>query len=120
MYQNKKRYALTNGIILDGTCGMVPQRGRTIYISGGRIVDIADGSQLAAGYEPVNLNGKYVLPGLINMHVHLPASGKPKEKPSDPRKLVKLITANRMMRGIGLKLCEGYAKTWAVLRILIL
>ncbi len=111
MYQNKKRYALTNGIILDGTCGMVPQRGRTIYISGGRIVDIADGSQLAAGYEPVNLNGKYVLPGLINMHVHLPASGKPKEKPSDPRKLVKLITANRMMRGIGLKLCEGYAKT---------
>ena len=31
MYQNKKRYALTNGIILDGTCGMVPQRGRTIY-----------------------------------------------------------------------------------------
>ena len=84
MYQNKKRYALTNGIILDGTCGMVPQRGRTIYISGGRIVDIADGSQLAAGYEPVNLNGKYVLPGLINMHVHCPPPASRKKSRPTP------------------------------------
>ena len=52
-----------------------------------------------------------VLPGLINLHVHLPASGKPKKKASDPKKLVKLITANALTRRIGVKLCEGYAKT---------
>jgi len=111
MYQNKKQYALTNGIILDGTCDMVPQTGKTVCISGSKIVDITDSDRIAAGYERVDLDGKYLLPGLINMHVHLPASGKPKKKSSDPKKLVKLIMANAVMRSIGLKICKEYAKT---------
>ena len=111
MYQNKKRYALTNCVILDGTEHMTPQTGKTVYVSGSGIVDIGDESQIAAGYERVDLNGKYLLPGLINLHVHLPASGKPRKKPSDPKNLVKLITANRVTRSAGVKLCEGYART---------
>ena len=111
MYKNEKRYALTNCVLLDGTEYMTPQTGKTVYISGSRIVDIGDESQIAAGYERVDLNGKYLLPGLINLHVHLPASGKPRKKPSDPRKLVKLITTNSVTRGFGVKLCEGYART---------
>ena len=111
MYKNTKRYALTNAVILDGTRDMVPQTGKTVYISGDRIVDIADDSQIAAGYERVDLSGKYLLPGLINLHVHLPASGKPQKKPSDPKKLVQLITSNGVMRSIGVKLCESYART---------
>ncbi len=111
MYKNEKRYALTNCVLLDGTEHMTPQTGKTVYISGSRIVDIGDESQIAAGYERVDLNGKYLLPGLINLHVHLPASGKPRKKPSDPRKLVKLITTNSVTRSIGVKLCEGYART---------
>ena len=59
----------------------------------------------------MDLGGQYVLPGLINMHVHLPASGKPKKKPSDPKKLVKLITSNGLMRRVGVRLCESYART---------
>ena len=31
------------------------------------------------GMKIVDLKGKYVLPGLINMHVHLPGSGMPKD-----------------------------------------
>ena len=111
MYKNEKRYALTNCVLLDGTEHMTPQTGRIVYISGSRIVDIGDESQIAAGYERVDLNGKYLLPGLINLHVHLPASGKPRKKPSDPKKLVQLITSNGVMRSIGLKLCESYART---------
>ena len=111
MYQNKKRYALTNCVLLDGTEHMAPQTGKTVYISGDTIVDIGDGGQIAAGYEPVDLKGKYLLPGLINLHVHLPASGKPRKKPSDPKKLVKLITTNSVTRSFGVKLCEGYART---------
>ena len=111
MYQNKKRYALTNCVLLDGTEYMTPQTGKTVYISGDTIVDIGGDGQIAAGYERIDLGGKYLLPGLINLHVHLPASGKPRKKPSDPKKLVQLITANGVMRSIGVKLCESYAKT---------
>ena len=111
MYKNTKRYALTNAVILDGTRDMTPQTGKTVYISGDRIVDIGDDGQIATGYERVDLGGKYLLPGLINLHVHLPASGKPRKKPSDPKKLVQLITSNGVMRSIGVKLCESYART---------
>ena len=110
MYKNKTRYALVGGILLDGTRDMVPQTGKVVYVDGGKITALEEGD-VKAGYETVALDGKYLLPGLINMHVHLPASGKPRKKPSDPKKLVKLITSNGLMRSIGIKICEGYAKT---------
>ena len=110
MYKNETRYALMNGVLLDGTQDMTPQTGKVVCVEGSRIAAVTEGT-VPAGYEPVDLHGQYVMPGLINMHVHLPASGKPKKKPSDPRKLVKLITSNGLTRRIGVKLCEGYAKT---------
>ena len=110
-FQNGARYALKNGIILDGTKDMQPQKNKTVYISGKNIVDIRPDADKLNGFQTIDLNGQYVLPGLINMHVHLPANGKPKEKPSDPKKAVKLITSCGMMRKIGIKMCEGYAKT---------
>ena len=109
MYKNEKRYALVNGVLLDGTRDMAPQAGKVICVDGSRIAAVTDGAA-PAGYETVDLGGQYVLPGLINLHVHLPASGKPKKKPSDPKKLVKLITSNGLMRRVGIRLCEGYAK----------
>ena len=110
MYKNETRYALMNGVVLDGTRNMTPQAGKTVCVEGSRIAAVTDGPA-PAGYEPVDLAGRYVLPGLINMHVHLPASGKPKKKPSDPKKLVKLITSNGLMRRVGVRLCESYART---------
>ena len=110
MYKNETRYALMNGVVLDGTRDMTPQTGKIVCVEGSRIAAVTDGP-VPAGYEPVDLAGRYVLPGLINMHVHLPASGKPKKKPSDPKKLVKLITSNGLMRRVGVRLCEGYART---------
>ena len=110
-FQNGARYALKNGIILDGTKDMQPQKNKTVYISGKNIVDIRPDTNKLNGFQTIDLNGQYVLPGLINMHVHLPANGKPKEKPSDPKKAVKLITSCGMMRKVGIKMCEGYAKT---------
>ena len=111
MYQNDKRYALTNCVILDGSEHMEPQTGKAVCIDGEKIAEITDAQHIPAGYETVNLGGRYVLPGLINMHVHLPASGKPKKKASDPKKLVKLITSCGLMNKIGVNMCEGYAKT---------
>ena len=111
MYQNNKRYALTNCVILDGSEHMEPQTGKAVCIDGEKIAEITDAQHIPASYETVDLGGRYVLPGLINMHVHLPASGKPKKKASDPKKLVKLITSCGLMNKIGVNLCEGYAKT---------
>lgn len=110
MYKNETRYALINGALLDGTRDMTPQTGKIVCVEGNTITAVTDGP-VPAGYEPVDLAGRYILPGLINLHVHLPASGKPKKKPSDPKKLVKLITSNGLMRRVGVKLCESYART---------
>ena len=110
MFKNTKKYAITNAVLLDGTEHMTPQTGKTVCIDGDRIVRICDGGA-PAGFEEVNLGGMYLMPGLINMHVHLPASGKPKKKPSDPKKLVKLITSNGLTRRVGVNMCAGFAKT---------
>ena len=63
------------------------------------------------GYQQVDLNGRYIMPGLINMHLHLPASGRPKKKEEDNVKKVRLLTGNALFRRIVRSMCERYAKT---------
>lgn len=111
MYTNHEKYALVNGVMLDGTRDMTPRTRLVVCVDGDRIAAVCDAADVPEGYARVDLDGKYLLPGLINLHVHLPASGKPRKKPSDPKKLVKLITSNGLMRRIGVKMCEGYART---------
>ena len=105
-----EKYALTNCILLDGTLDMVPQRGKALLISGGRIEKIVEEAQLPRGWKKIDLDGQYVMPGLINLHVHLAGSGKPKRKQTDPVKAVKLVTANNLTKAVGMKLVEGYAR----------
>ena len=105
------KYAFTNGIILDGTKDMQPVRGKIIITDGDKIVDIADKGADVSDCKVVDLAGKYIMPGLINMHVHLPATGKLEKKPKDTKKIVKMITSNGLMRKIGINMCKGYAKT---------
>lgn len=111
MYINHEKYALVNGVMLDGTRDMTPRTRLAVCVDGDRIAAVCDATDVPEGYARVDLGGKYLLPGLINLHVHLPASGKPRKKLSDPKKLVKLITSNGLMRRIGVKMCEGYART---------
>lgn len=103
---------LINGIILDGSETMEPMQGKSVVIEGEKIIGIIDGTYREDDeVKVIDLQGKYLMPGLINLHVHLPATGKPKKKPSDPKKLVKLMTSNQLLRAVMIKLCEGYAKT---------
>lgn len=103
--------ALINGILLDGSETMAPVKGKYILLDDEWIKDVVEEGFDLSDYHVIDLQGKYVMPGLINLHVHLPATGKPKKKPSDPKKLVKLMTSNNMMRNIMRKMCEGYART---------
>ena len=103
--------AFINGIILDGTLDMKPLEGYTILVNNEKIEDIVKDNNNLEGYKIIDLQGKYIMPGLINMHVHLPSSGRPKKKPSDPVKMVKVLTSNALFRRIVLSVCEGLAKT---------
>lgn len=105
------KYALTNGVILSGREDMEPVTGQAILVEGERIAAIVPQGELPAGYELVDLGGRYVMPGLINLHIHLPATGKPKKKESDPKKLVRLMTSNGLMRAVLTAICRGSVET---------
>ena len=101
--------AFINGIILDGTKNMSPITGKSILVDGDRIKDIVDSNSNPEGCEIVDLNGKYIMPGLINMHVHIPANGKPKNKPTNYDLLGKLLKFG-IVRKIVFNMCENYIK----------
>ena len=110
MFRNETNYVLINGVLLDGSADMQPQRGMVLRTDGEKILDIVPEGTDLTGFEIVDLKGGYLMPGLINLHVHLPASGSPK-KQGNPRKLVKFMTSMALTRRIALAMCEGYAKT---------
>ena len=105
-----KKYAYTNACILDGTEHMTPLTGHTVLTDGETIEAIVPDGHDLTGYEIVDLQGQYLLPGLVNLHVHLPSSGKPKKKATDPVKLVKLMTSNNALRKVMTSMCRNFAK----------
>ena len=91
---------------------MRPQKGMMILTEGEKIESVVPQTAKAPdGYQQVDLNGRYIMPGLINMHLHLPASGRPKKKEDDNVKKVRLLTGNALFRRIVRSMCERYAKT---------
>ncbi len=108
------KYAFVNGTILDGTKDMQPITSKAVLTDGDRIVDIVSDVKSLQGYEIVDLKGAYLLPGLIDLHVHLALSGKPPKadsKPKDYDKLYKMLTGNPIVRAAARQLVVGYAKT---------
>ena len=103
-------YAFINGKILDGTKDMEVQEGLCILTNGKKIVDIVPTGSELDGYEKVDLCGKYILPGLINMHVHLAGNGKPQKKQRDNEKLVRRIMSSSLTRAVAYKMVCGFAK----------
>lgn len=105
------KIAFINGIILDGSENMEPQEGKMILTNGESISEITSfNKDRLKGYQIVDLKGKYIMPGLINLHVHIPATGKPKKKPLDAKKLVRTMTSNGLMRKILQIMYEKYVR----------
>ncbi len=110
------KYVFTNGKILNGTKDMQVQEGQVILVEDGKITEIlpweeAKVSNLkASGYEEIDLQGKYILPGLINMHVHLAGNGKPQKKQRDNEALVKKIMSNGLTKAVAYNMVCGFAK----------
>ncbi|MBF6612843.1 MAG: amidohydrolase family protein [Chloroflexi bacterium] len=66
---------LTNARLIDGT-GSNPKEGVTVIIDGERIASVREGQNSpqredTAGTKVIDLNGRTLLPGLINAHMHI-------------------------------------------------
>ena len=104
------KFAYWNGNILNGTQEMEVQTGLAILTDGEKIVDLVPNTEIPTEYTPVDLEGKYILPGLMNMHVHLAGNGKPQKKQRDNEKLVRMLMSNPISRGIAYKMVAKYAE----------
>ncbi len=110
------KYVFTNGKILNGTKDMQVQEGQVILVENERITEILPAEEAgkrnlkASGYEEIDLQGKYILPGLINMHVHLAGNGKQQKKQRDNEALVKKIMSNGLTKAIAYHMVCGFAK----------
>ncbi len=105
------KYVFTHGKLLDGTKDMQVQEGLCVLTDGERISAIVPEGTPLDGYTVVDLQGRYLMPGLINMHVHLAGSGKPQKKQRDNEKLVRTILSTALTRKIAYQMVCGFART---------
>lgn len=102
------KYALTNCIILNGTKNMEPLSGYSIIVEDGKITKITN--EVLSNIKVIDLQSRYVLPGLINMHVHLPGSGMPKDTSKQNKESVNKLLSCKLTRYIVYRLCASFAK----------
>ncbi len=103
--------AFINGKILDGSLDMQIKEGLSVIVENEKISDIVPAGKEPADAEKFDLGGRYIMPGLINMHVHLAGNGKPQKKQRDNEKLVKKIMSSGLTRAVAYKLVASFAKT---------
>ncbi|MBQ0136002.1 MAG: amidohydrolase family protein, partial [Oscillospiraceae bacterium] len=66
------KYAFVGGYVLNGHEDMRPVEGLAVLVADDKIEKIASSGELdLTGYEIVDIKGKYLMPGLVNPHVHL-------------------------------------------------
>ena len=105
------KYAYINGKILDGDKDMQVKEGMVILTDGEKITGIEKEVPSAADIKVIDLGGRYIMPGLINMHVHLAGNGKPRKKQRDNEKLVKTLMGTALSRAVAYKIASDFAKT---------
>lgn len=104
------RRAYYNCILLDGTEQMEPTLHKMILVDDETITDIVEDSAPCPGYEKIDLKGGWLMPGLINLHVHLAGNGTPSAKPRDNAALVRRILSNGLTRAVAYRMVCGYAR----------
>ena len=111
MAHSSAKIVFTDATVLDGTKEMKPQPHTTVVVENGKIARIArDGEvDVPADARVVDLGGAYLMPGLINMHVHFCGSGKPVSA-GDAGSLMKKID-NPVGRAILRRIIKKHAQT---------
>lgn len=104
-----KKYAIVNANIISGKLNDSLISDKAIIVENGKIVDITDDKQKINGLKIIDLKCKYLLPGLINLHVHLPGSGMPKDTKKQNKKTVRFLMNHSITKYIVYRLCASYA-----------
>lgn len=109
--ENDMKYSYINGKILSGDKDMQVKQGLVIVTEGEKITDIVKEVPKSPDMKVVDLDGRYIMPGLINMHVHLAGNGKPQKKQRDNEKLVKTLMGTALSRAVAYKVVSDFART---------
>ncbi|MCP9199614.1 amidohydrolase family protein [Gramella sp. GC03-9] len=71
--QDQNIKALTGATIYDGNGNQITNG--TIIIGNGKIGEIGENVQIPAGAEKIDVSGKYIMPGMVDAHVHFFQTG---------------------------------------------
>ena len=104
------KYAYRNAHLLDGTRDMLLRDGLAVLTDGETIAGIVPEEAVPEGFELVDLGGKYLMPGLINLHVHLAGNGKPQKKQRDNEKLVRRLMGTGLSRAVAYHVVADFAR----------
>lgn len=106
-------YAFTNCSVIDGIKFDIQEK-MTILVSGGKITQIGRCPEIKipAGYTILDISGKYVMPGLMNTHVHLFGSGKPMKAMRGGKAQKRLVSL--LYTKIGQKILNSMVKDHAL------
>ena len=105
-----KKDAIANANIISGKLNDGVQSGKYVIVEDGKIAKITSDKAAIDGLKVVDLNGKYLIPGLINLHVHLPGSGMPKDTKKQNKKTVRMLMNHALTKYIVYRMCANYAK----------
>ena len=104
------KFAYRNAHLLDGTRDMLLRDGLAVLTDGETVAGIVPEEAIPEGFEPVDLGGKYLMPGLINLHVHLAGNGKPQKKQRDNEKLVRRLMGTGLSRAVAYHVVADFAR----------
>jgi N-acetylglucosamine-6-phosphate deacetylase len=92
--QPQGRFALTNGRVILPEA-MVADK--AVVVEGDKLLDIADRAALGSGIQTIDVGGRYITPGLIDIHIH-GAVGHTFNEPTP--EAFAAITEEAVMRGL--------------------
>lgn len=110
--------AFVDGVLLDGRQDMVPQKDRVVLVEDGKITGIVDkeDKETYQDFQIIDLQGAYLMPGLVNLHVHLAGSGKTQKEADRPGQICQ---ADHILRAYacgrscyGGKFCQDPTLEW--------
>lgn len=105
-----KKYAITNAKIITGNIEDTLITDKFILVEDGIIKEISSDTSKLDGVKCIDLGGKYLMPGLINLHVHLPGSGMPSATKKQNKKFVDWLMSNPISRYVLYLYCAHFAK----------